>query len=339
MLLNRICRLNGIRFISLICMITLGLITFIGCGGGGGDAGSASSVTYTGLTTQADITGSNAETLSTGAFTGGQAGYAFSGTGAVETGTDENPVSFRTLKVTQTLEDALLQADLSFISGGPYIGAVQSDSGSISGSCGGSASYTMQYNDQTGVFSGNYSFSSYCYAGITYSGSASFSGYVDISDPDNPTFQSFTFTITHLSDGSSTLDGTLDIDFSSSPTIATFDALLKDNVTGKVYWVKDYDLSITEGSDGGGDYVSLEILSGSYYDPDYGYITLDTPTPIKTYDIDEWPSEGVIVVTGNNNHKVKLSAIDETQCEIVADLTGDGNYDDWGPVDINWADL
>jgi hypothetical protein len=338
MLLNRISRLNVIQFISLICIITLGLITFIGCGGGGGDTGSTSSITYTGLTTQADITGTNAQTLSAGAFTGGQAGSAFSGTGAIEAGTDENPVSLRTLKVTQTLEDALLQVDLSFLSGGSFIGATQSESGSMSGTCGGSASYTMQYNDQTGVFSGNFSFSSYCNGGVTYSGGASFSGYLDLSDPNNPSFESFTFTFTHLSDGSSTLNGTIDIDFSSSPTIVTFDALLKDNVSGKVYWVKDYGMSITEGSDGTGNYVDLDILSGSYYDPDYGYITVETPTPIRTYDLDEWPSEGVIVVTGNSNHKVSLSAVDETQCEIDADLDGDDTYE-WGPVYKNWADL
>ena len=339
MLLNKMTRLNAIQFISLICIITLGLITFIGCGGGGGDSGPASSITYTGITTQADITDTNAQTLSAGALTGGQAGSAFGGIGTVETGPDENPVSFRTLKVTQALEDALLQVDLSSVTGGASIGATQSDNGSVSGTCGGSASYTMQYNDQTGVFSGNFSFSSYCSGGVTLSGGASFSGLVDISDPNNPTFESFTFTFTHLSDGSSTLDGTIDIDLSSSPAIVTFGALLKDNASGKVYWVKDYDMSITEGTDGGGSYVELDILSGSYYDPDYGYITVETTTPVKTYDTDEWPSDGVIIVTGNSNHKVRLSALDETQCRIDADLDGDGNYDEWGPVDKNWTDL
>ena len=338
MLLNRISKLNVIQFISLICFIALGLITFIGCGGGGDDTGSVSSITYTGLTTPADITDANAQTLSAGALTGGQAGSTFGSIGAIETGTDENPISFRTLKVTQALEDALLQIDLSSVSGGSFTGATQSESGSIDGTCGGSASYTMQYDDLNGDFSGTFSFSSYCNGGVTLSGGASFSGSLDLSDPNNPTFESFKITFTHLSDGSSTLDGTINLDVSSSPTIVTFDALLEDNVTGKVYWIKDYDMSITEGSDGLGNYVDLEILSGSYYDPDYGSITVETTTPIRTYASDEWPSDGVIVVTGNSNHKVRLSAIDETQCRIDADLDGDGSYD-WGPVDKYWTDL
>jgi hypothetical protein len=339
MLLKRISRLNVFQFIRLICIITLGLITFIGCGGGGGDSTPASpAITYTGLITQANITDTNAQTLSAGAFQGGRTGSVLSGTGAVEIGTDENPISFRALKVTQALENSLFQVDLSSISSGPFIGATQSESGSGSGACGGTASYFIQYNDQTGVFSGNFTFSSYCEAGVTLSGSASFSGSLDLSDPNNPIFEGITFTFTNMSDGNSTLNGTIDIDLSSSPNIVTFDALLKDDVTGKVYWVKDYDMSITEGVDGTGYYVDLDILSGTYYDPDYGYITVETTTPIRAYDINEWPSSGVIVVTGNNNKKVRLSVIDEIQCQIDADLDGDGSYE-WGPVVKNWADL
>ena len=339
MLLDRFGKLNVIQFIGLICIITLGLITIIGCGGGGGDTTPASApITYTGITSQAEITDANAEIIVAGAFEGGQTGSVFSDFGAVEAGKDENPITFRTLKVTQALKDALLKVDLSFVSGGSFIGATQSESGSVSGMCGGTASYTIQYNDQTGFFSGSFSFSSYCNGGVTFSGSANFSGSLDLSDPNNPIFEAFTFTFTNLSDGSSTLNGTIEIDLSSSPGIVTFDALLKDNVTEKVYWVKDYDMSITEGVDGIGNYVDLDIISGTYYDPDYGYITVETTTPIRAYEINEWPSSGVIVVTGNNNNKVRLSVIDETQCEIDADLDGDGSYE-WGPVVKNWADL
>ena len=339
MSLKRISKSNVFQFISLMCIITLGLITNIGCSGGGGDSTPAStSIIYTGITTQADVTDNNAQTLSAGALEGGRTGSAFSGTGAVETSKNENPISFRTLKVTQALEDALLQVDLSFVSGGPIIGATQSESGSISGTCGGTASYNIQYNDQTGVFSGSFNFSSYCNGGVTFSGSANFSGFFDLSDPNNPIFEAFTFTFANLSDGSSTLNGTIEIDFSSSPIIVTFDALLKDNTTQKVYWVRDYDMYITEGVDGTGNYVDLEIISGTYYDPDYGYITVETTTPIRAYEINEWPSSGVMVVTGNNNNKIRLSAIDETQCQIDADLDGNGSYE-WGPVVKNWTDL
>jgi hypothetical protein len=331
-----------------ICLfIATSFLMITGCGGGGDDGGGggATPVTYTGLTTLADVTDNNAQALATGAFEGGRTGSVLSGIGAVETGTDENTISFRTLKVTQALEDAILQVDLSSVSGGPSIGAIQSESGSVSGSCGGTASYSIQVDDQTGDFSGSFNFSSYCDGGVTISGSANFSGFIDLSDPNNPTFETIAFTFTNLSDGSSTLNGTIEIDLSGSPIIMTIGALFKDNSTGKVYWLQNYTMEITEGSDIGGNYVEVEISSGKYYDPDYGYVTVSTDpiAPFKIYDLDEWPSSGVLIVTGKigiggNNTKVRLEALDANTCQITADTNGDLVYDFDSGV-LNWIDL
>ena len=349
MLLKRISKLNVYSFSSIGCIIALGLITIIGCSSGGDGTAPApgpTPITYTGLTTQASIdTGDKAKALVAGAYGAGRAGSAFSGIGAVTTGTDENTISFRTLKVTQALKDALLQVDLSSVSGGPIIGATQSESGSVSGSCGGTASYTIQVDDQTGVFSGNFSFNNYCNDGVIISGTTNFSGTFDLSDPNNPTFETVTLTFTNLTTGSATLDGTIVVDLSSSPTIVTFNALLKDNSTGKVYKVQNYTMEITEESDIGGNYVEVEISSGEYYDPDYGYVIVSTdPTaPFKIYDSDEWPSSGILIVTGEigiggNNTEARLEALDADTCQITADTNGDLVYDYDSGV-LNWTDL
>ena len=346
MLLKRNDKSQGFRFICLMCVLSLALITLIGCGGGGDDGGSGTtSITYTGLTTLADVTDTNAQVLVAGAFNGGRTSSALSGLGAVETASDENTVSFRTLEVTRALEDALLQVDLSSVSGGPIIGATQTESGSVEGPCGGTASYSIQVDDQTGIFSGSFSFSSYCDGGVTLSGSANFSGKFDLSDPNNPTFERITFTFTNLSDGSSTLDGTIEIDPSGSPVIMTIGLKLKDNATGKVYWVQNYTMEMTDGSDSGGYYVEVEISSGKYYDPDYGYVTVltDPIAPFKIYDSDQWPSSGVLIVTGKigaggNNTRARLEALDANTCQITADTNGDLVYDYDSGV-INWIDL
>jgi len=345
MLLKRNDTSQGFRFISLMCVLSLALITLIGCGGGGDDGGGAVPITYTGLTTLADVTANNAQELAAGAFNGGRTSSALSGLGAVKTGTDENTVSFRTLEVTQALEEALFQVDLSSVSGGPMIGATQTESGSVDGPCGGTASYRIQVDDQTGVFSGSFSFSSYCDGGVTLSGSANFSGKFDLSDPNNPTFERITFTFTNLSDGSSTLDGTIEIDPSDSPVIMTIGVKLKDNATGKVYWVQNYTMEMTEGSDVGGYYVEVEISSGKYYDPDYGYVTVltDPIAPFKMYDSGDWPSSGVLIVTGKigtggHNTKARLEALDANTCQITADTNGDLVYDYDSEV-LNWIDL
>ena len=95
---------------------------------------------------------------------------------------------------------------------------------------------------------------------------------------------------------------------------------------------------ITEGVDGIGSYLDVEITSGKYYEPDYGYVTISTPTPFRVYDSDLWPRNGVMVVTGTGNTKVRLTAISNTQCQIDADLDGDDTYE-WGPKTKDWEDL
>lgn len=322
-----------LQYIFLSCVILLGFISIIGTGGGGGDGGSAQSqITYTGINTQAEITDTNAEVIAAGAFEGGRTGSAFSGTGAVATGLDENTMSFRTLKVTQALKGAIQQVDLSFVSGDPIIGATQSESGSVSGPCGGTASYSIQYDDATGVFSGTFTFNSYCDTGVVISGSATVSGSVDIV---LSTFESISFDFTNLSDGSSTLSGYIDIDFTDGSNIRVdLDILLKDNTTSKVYWVSNYIMYITIGS----NYADANISFGFYYDPDYGYVAVETPTPFRVFDTDIWPSSGVMIATGTGNTKARLTSISNTQCQIDADLDDDDIYE-WGPDTKNWEDL
>ena len=328
---KHVCRIHKmIRYLCISWVIVFGVISIIGSGGGGGDGGSTQTpITYTGLTTQAEVADTNAEVLVAGAFGAGRTGSAFSGTGAVEKSSDGNIDTFRTLRITQALKGAVLQVDLSAIPGPPFVGA--SSSGSVSGPCGGSASYTIQYDDSTGTFSGTFTFSSYCDSGVVITGSATVSGTVNTG---TSTFESVRFDFSNLSDGSSTLNGYLDIDFTVSPIRIDFDAFLKNNATSKVYWVSNYVMFVTIGS----NYVDGNISSGNYYDPDYGYVTVTTPTPFRLYDTDSWPSSGDMVVTGTGNKKVRLTAISNTQCQIDADLDGDGTYES-GPTTYNWADL
>lgn len=320
------------QYIFLSCVIFLGIISIIGTGGGGGDGGGGG-ITYTGITTQAEITNTNAELFAAGAFSAGQTGSTFSGIGAVEESSDGNISSFRTFRISQILKDAVLQVDLSSITNPPFIGATES--GTENGPCGGTASYSIQYNESTGVFSGTFTFNSYCDSGVVISGSTTVNGTINIG---TPTFDDIHFHFTNLSDGSSTLSGQLNMDLAVDPIRADFDTYLKDNATNTVFWAHNYVMYITEGVDGIGSYLDVEITSGKYYEPDYGYVTISTQTPFRVYDLDLWPSSGVMVVTGTGNTKVRLTAISNTQCQIDADLDGDDTYE-WGPKTKDWEDL
>jgi hypothetical protein len=326
-----------LKYFLLLCIILYGFTGIIGCGGGG-DGSAPLQITYTGLTTRAEITDANAELFAAGAFGAERAGSAFSRTGAVEKSNSGSINSFRTFRISHLLENAVLQVDLSSITSPPFIGA--SESGTENGSCGGTVSYTIQYNEETGVFSGTFTFKSYCDSGVIINGSTTVDGTIN---PVTSTFDDIHFRFENLSDGSSTLRGDLDMDFTVDPIRAELDTYIKDNASGTVYWASKYVMNLTEIS----GYVygaDVEIISGEYYEPNYGYVTVATPTPfsiLETVDTDIWPHSGVMIVTGTGNTKARLTAIGDifgNYCQIDADLNGDDTYE-WGPVTKQWQDL
>jgi hypothetical protein len=335
---------NNLRVKHVVLAVLLA-VSLTACGGGGdGGGGSPAGISYTGLTTQATIDENNAEDLSTGAYQGGQTGAAFSGVGAIQAG-ESGPVGRpRMLKVSQILGDALYKMDLTSISGGTFVGAIHTESITFYGDYGGSASGTININEQTGEFSGSITFNSYSDDGVTtISGDTSFSGQVD---PDTEELIEFNFsfdnlTVTSGSD-SFTVDGNISFDLTVSPgtmtMTMTMTMLLKDNNTGKVYKVENYTMTLTKEV----NYVDVEV-SGKFFDPDYGYVFITTTAPLCIYDGDDYPSDGVLVVTGNTgigggSTMARLTALSSTTYQVEADTNGDGTYD-WNSGVLNWSDL
>ena len=331
--------IKTLPYLCLVGVIALGLMTIVGTGGGGGGGGGASTptgISYTGLTTQATIDENNAEDLAVGAYEGGHTGGAVGGIGAIQSGESVHVDRPRMLKVSQVLEGSLRQVDLMSRSSGTFIGAIYTESGTIYGDCGGSASYSISVNDQTGDFNGSLNFSSYCDDGVKISGGVSFSGQADVNTGD---LLKFTFSFNSLTGTSGsdsfTLNGNISCDVTVSPATITMTMLLQDNSTGKVYWVQNYTMTVTEGA----NYVDIE-LSGRYYDPDYGYINITTTTPFRIYDVDDYPSDGVLVVTGNTgigggSTMARLTALSSTTYQVEADTNGDGSYD-WDSGVLYW---
>jgi hypothetical protein len=330
-----------VKDLVLAVLLVVSLTACGGGGGGGGGGGSPSGISYTGLTTEATIDENNAEDLSTGAYQGGQTGAAFGSVGAIQAG-ESGPVGRpRTLKVSQVLEDALHKVDMTSRSGGTFVGAIYTESDTIYGDYGGSASYTINVNDQTGEFSGSITFNSYSDDGVTtISGPVSFSGSLDLITEELIEFN-FSFDNLTATSGSDsfTLDGDISFDNTVSPATMTMTILLKDNNTGKVYKVEDYIMTLTEEV----NYVDVEV-SGTYFDPDYGYVSISTTTPLRIYYDDDYPSEGVLVVTGNTgigggSTMARLTALSSTTYQVEADTNGDGICDDWYSGVLNWSDL
>ena len=117
--------------------------------------------------------------------------------------------------------------------------------------------------------------------------------------------------------------GNISYDFETSPVTATMDLLLQDNSTETVYRVK-YSMTIEEGP----NYVEID-MSGTYYDPDDGYVVVSTEVPLLVYDGDNWPSEGVLVVIGDTglaggSTMARLTALSSITYQVEADTQGDG---------------
>jgi hypothetical protein len=108
--------------------------------------------------------------------------------------------------------------------------------------------------------------------------------------------------------------------------------LLRDN-TGKVFWAKDYSLTVNDQ----GTYEEISI-TGRFYHPEHGYVEISTPTPLHINVGDEFPSSGVLELSGANNAKVRLTADSSTTFHVEADKDGDGVFEyNSGP--LNWADV
>lgn len=326
--------IKNLRYLCLVGVIALGLMAIIGTGGGGGGGGGSSEIAYIGPKTPATITDGNAEDLLTAAYEGGQIGTAFE-IDAIQTGESAHNGRPRMLKVSRILEDSLRTIDFTYLSGSTFSGAIQTVSDTEPGNCGGEFSYSISYDTDTGNFNGSFTFSDYCDDGVTISGGVTFFGRVDTTTED---FLEFTFSFNSLSftsgSASFNLNGSIAWDVTVSPITITITMLLRDNSTNKVYWVQNYTVEITEGA----GYVEIEV-SGRFYHPDYGYVTISTPTPLLIYDSDDYPSDGVIVAEGEDGTvgptRARLIVIDNTKYRVEADTDGDGTYE-WISIDFNW---
>jgi hypothetical protein len=322
-------------------------LSVMGCGGsggsddgGGGGGGGPSAVTYTGATTPAEITADNAKDIAVSAYESGATGAAFTAISGLEVNDQvaADPGRPFLADTVGAFERTLERLDYRAAAENSLPTAVESDSDAISGDCGGNASYSIQVNTDTGDFSGNISFNAFCSEGVTLGGKAAFSGSVDTST-DPVTLEYFTLNFNAVTGQSAaesiTMAGQLDISISGATHIATMNLNIRDNNRNRVCKIENFQMDILE--DYG--YMSCDV-SGRFYDPDYGYVDLQTTPslPFRVYDYDDYPSSGQLVLTGKTGtsggpEKARLTAIDAASCRVEADADGDADYEyDSGPI-------
>ncbi|MCF8095057.1 MAG: hypothetical protein K9J79_06800 [Desulfobacteraceae bacterium] len=326
-----------VRYLCLATAIIFGLIVIVATGGGSGGDGNdsgSSNLSYTGVETEAEINEDNAETMATGAYTGGVVGLGSTSVGGVQTEEGSSDGSLRLYQISKVLEDSLRQVNQDSRDYESVQGATVTESGSFSGDCGGGASYNINVDEQTGEFDGSIEFSSYCDLDVTLNGSASFSGQLDLQTEELLTFNlSFNNLNGNLEGDSITMSGDISVGATVSPVTVSMDMLIKDNSSGDVYYAHNYEMTISEGY----DYIEIGV-SGRFYDPNHGYVEISTPTLFRVYDYENNPERGVLVVTGKDNTKARLTVISNTSYHIEADTDGDDTYDYDGGT-ANWENI
>lgn len=323
-------------------------ILFAGCGGGGG-GGSTSQ--YTGLTSQAVLSDNNAETIALEAYQAGDLSTATAGLMSLRESGNPTVGAPAAIAIARLLENAVDQVSLgpgaaagspSGKSAKPMTVVTASDT--VFDGMGGSMSYTLSVDDQTGNFSGSFQFSSWHGdGGEAFNGRAGVSGNIDLVLGEF-TQITFSFHPITFSDGSGSFSiyGTVSLTVGVSSGSARLDLVLRDESTQETVWIDDYTVMTTDGPDndfdGQPDFQDASI-SGRIYLSHHGYVDITTPTAFRYYAGYDLPSAGQMVVTGSGGRSARLTVIDGVPVSsgyyVEADLDGLPGYE-WRSVDRPW---
>jgi hypothetical protein len=312
----------------------------IACGGGGGSGSPASTAQYTGVTTPAALTTENSSTLVAESYQGAMTSDSmvpFAAIASAGQGSDHASLSTPiALDMQAAFADSLYQAiHASQEAQASTAERAVSESSTINGDCGGTATYNVTYDENSGVFSGSFVYNGFCSETINLSGQATFSGRMDST---NGGFDYFSLTFSNLTttaDGqSNTVNGTLECDFQGSDLLITTNMVVAQSSSGLVCWLNNYTVQLNGNQ--------MEI-SGRYYNPIHGYIDFVTTSPLILSDFSQFPSAGVIeftgaVGTGGLQTTAQLTALSSTTCQVTADTDGDG-IDDFDTGEILWTEL
>ena len=162
-------------------------------------------------------------------------------------------------------------------------------------------------------------------------GNFSFSGKVNVSTGTMQRFSLSTDSVSVIEGSKSyTAKMTFNYTFSGTQVAVDMDFVLRDSTNAKTYWVNNFNLTLWNRT----SYIEFST-SGRYYNPDYGYIDVSTPTTFKINTTAQNPYDGILLVTGNSATKAKLTALSATTYKVEADTNGDGTYE-WTSGTKNW---
>jgi hypothetical protein len=336
--------------LSKICSYLIGVIMIslqiMSCGGGGdsGDGGSGGgnispSITYSGLSNPALIDEKNATILALSSLDGVE--YQASSSGIIALSSpDQNSIQGQgnfLANLTIVIRNTADSLDFSEKLESSGFTVFATESGTLSGSCGGTATYNITVNEKTGAFTGSITFQSLCEDGLALSGVATINGNIDLG---TETIREFNITFSHVTASSGsysvTMSGETKLTYTYSNYTAILNMLFRDDTTNQTFKLENYQIIVTETS----NYEQISI-SGLFYYPEYGYVSIQTLEALRVYYVDEYPSSGRLLLTGGKGFsggftKALLTVLSKDEFKVEADTNGDGNYD-YNSEPIRWS--
>lgn len=305
-----------------ICVL-MGYLVLGACGGGGATVVTpTSTITFNGNTAQASVTSANAKALSVDAYQGGMNGTQLSVVGVSSPGGTASPQSSasRPMSLANILLNAAKKTLEPSVQYSANIAGVSVQE-TVAGPYGGTAQYSISANQLTGEFNGALLFSGYSgEQGSHVNGNVNFSGTYDFS---TKTFSTISISIVAISiteNGKSyAAAGSISESLSGATASLAMSFVLKDGQTGKTYWVKDFAITYTQGSP------QTLTISGTYYDHDNGYVIISTVTPLQISNLGGEPTAGVLLFSGRNGSKARLT-FNDNGYRVEVDYDGSNNY-------------
>ncbi len=314
---------QAIRCFGLVMIMFL----LAACGGSGSSSSTNTGITYSGKTTAATLTTNNSGKLAAEVQDSqGTVNDAVFALKPSETAPAYNYIDSLLSTVESAIPRPQARANAQkLINLDPPI--------TIDGSCGGSATATGSIDDASFVFKITMVFEAYCDNSATLSGSITISG----SMPSGNSVLISSMSMTNLSiidaNNSFSLNGTISVTVrSSSQSNMTLNLIVRDNLADETVKLKDF--VIVGSSITGGESVEIE---GRVYHPEEGYVDVTTTTALFYASGEVYPSSGIILFTGRDNGRARLTAISSTQFQLELDADNDGIYES-GTTGL-WSEL
>ncbi|MEN8178223.1 MAG: hypothetical protein ABFS39_06325 [Pseudomonadota bacterium] len=308
----------------LISLITGFLL--VACGGEEEDSTSSPSlVEYTGLETEATISIANAAGIVREMFGLGGISISLSATAEEET-TESKPEPYNILvplALTETIKD--------INAGNAIDSALAAKNFSEVRNCEtGHLDYIITVDDLTGVFNGNMTYDDCLVAGFTLEGSAEVSGHYDLM---TNTFVDISLDFPWLKGKSEVVDYVaserIQVAFADPITTTTLENTVVSIDNRKAVKFEGYAIVVNEDTS-----EKTLALSGRFYHPDEGFVTVSTDGSIFFTENTNWPYHGQLSMQGT----LSVLQIEFQDSEAYTLWVDEGDEDsEWDYVDlVNW---